>query len=88
VLLPVDDPADQEIPEMGQVTFTSPDGDLVEIDTRNAAARDQYREIWQHRREVLNLMTSRLGIPLMPISTDEEIHQALTRGLARHYGRR
>jgi uncharacterized protein (DUF58 family) len=88
VLLPVDDPADREIPDMGQVSFTSPDGEIVEIDTRNEAARRQYREIWQQRREGLNLMTTRLGIPLMPIGTDEEIHQALTRGLARHYGRR
>ncbi len=88
VLLPVDDPADREIPEMGQVTFTSPDGELVEIDTRNQQARQQYRDIWERRRETLSLVTTRLGIPLMPIGTQEEIHTALSQGLARNFGRR
>ncbi len=88
VMLPVDDPADREIPDMGQVTFTSPDSEIVEIDTRDVKARNHYRNVWERRREVLNLMTNRLGIPLMPLSTDEEIHQALTNGLARHFGRR
>jgi uncharacterized protein (DUF58 family) len=88
VLLPVDDPAEREIPDMGQVTFAGPDGDTVEIDTRDKKAREDYRQVWEKRREGLKLMSSRLGITLIPISTDEEIHSALTNGLARHYGRR
>jgi uncharacterized protein (DUF58 family) len=87
VLIPVDDPANREIPEMGRVNFTSPDGDLVEIDTNNRQAREHYRSIWEKRREVLKLMTSRLGIPLMPVGTQEDIHKALARGLARNFGR-
>jgi len=88
ILLPVDDPADWEIPDMGRITFASPDGELVEIDTQDAVARQRYRETWQQRRKGLKLMTSRLGIPLMPVVTQEDIHQSLTANLARHFGRR
>ena len=88
VLLPVHDPAEREIPDMGQVTFAGPNGEMLDIDTRDAKARDHYRQVWEKRREVLKLMTNRLGIPLMPISTHEEIHSALTNGLARHFWRR
>ncbi len=88
VLVPVDDPADREIPDMGQVTFTSPDGQIVEIDTSNEQARRRYLETWEHRRTILSLMTSRLGIPLVPVPTNVDIHHALAQGLARHFWRR
>jgi uncharacterized protein (DUF58 family) len=88
VLLPVDDPADLTLPEMGRVTFVGPDGKSMEIDTGNRQARERYSRAWQERRQRLSGLTSRLGIPLMPINTNEEIHLALTRGLARHFRRR
>ncbi|MGD8207263.1 MAG: DUF58 domain-containing protein, partial [Thiohalocapsa sp.] len=53
VLLPVDDPADWEIPTMGPMTFTGSDGALIEIDTDDIAARRAYQAAWQRRREIL-----------------------------------
>jgi uncharacterized protein (DUF58 family) len=88
VLLPVDDPADRELPEMGRVTFVGPDGQAMEIDTANRQARERYTREWQARRQRLQGVCNRLGIPLMPVATNEEIHLALTHGLARHFGRR
>ncbi|MCU7845460.1 MAG: DUF58 domain-containing protein [Candidatus Thiodiazotropha sp. (ex Monitilora ramsayi)] len=88
VLVPVDDPADQTLPEMGRVTFVGPDGEAMEIDTDNRQARESYTLAWRERRKLLTGLSSRLGIPLMPVSTNEEIHMALTHGLARHFGRR
>ena len=88
VLLPVDDPADQTLPEMGRVTFVGPDGEAMEIDTENRQARENYTQAWHERRKLLTGLCNRLGIPLMPVSTNEEIHMALTHGLARHFGRR
>ncbi|MGD8908809.1 MAG: DUF58 domain-containing protein [Chromatiales bacterium] len=88
VLLPVDDPAERELPEMGRVTFIGPDGLAMEIDTANRQARERYTQQWQERRQRLQGVCNRLGVPLMPIATHEEIHLALTRGLARHFGRR
>jgi hypothetical protein len=80
VLLPVDDPADWEIPAMGSVTFTGSDGTLIEIDTDDTAAR-AYRAAWERRRETLKAVANRLNIILMPIRTDQEIHLSLIHSL-------
>jgi uncharacterized protein (DUF58 family) len=80
-LIPVDDPADWEIPSMGVTTFTGTDGELVEIDTDDPYARLVYRETWEERREMLRAMACRLNIILMPVRTDEEIHLTLIRNL-------
>jgi uncharacterized protein (DUF58 family) len=87
VLLPVDDLADRELPDMGRVTFVGPDGNAIEIDTRDQEARERYTHTWHKHRQELTSLANRLGIPLMPITTNEEIHLTLTRGLAQHFGR-
>jgi hypothetical protein len=81
VLLPVDDPADWEIPTMGPMTFTGSDGALIEIDTDDIAARRAYQAAWQRRREILTTIAHGLGIVLMPIRTDREIHLSLIHSL-------
>ncbi|MEJ2693292.1 MAG: DUF58 domain-containing protein [Candidatus Thiodiazotropha sp.] len=88
VLLPVDDPADRQLPDMGRVTFVGPDGQAVEIDTSNEQARTRYGQEWEERRRRLRALCNRMAIPLMPVATNEEIHLALTHGLARHFGRK
>lgn len=80
-LIPVDDPADWEIPSMGVTTFTGTDGTLVEIDTDDPQARLDYRETWEERREMLQAMAFRLNITLLPVRTDEEIHLTLIHNL-------
>ncbi|MEW7988658.1 MAG: DUF58 domain-containing protein [Candidatus Thiodiazotropha sp.] len=87
VLLPVDDPADRGLPEMGRVTFVGPDGNAMEIDTGDRQARERYNEAWGKRRRLLQHLSNALGIPLMPIATNEEIHLALSHGLMKHFGR-
>ncbi|HIP52532.1 MAG TPA: DUF58 domain-containing protein [Chromatiales bacterium] len=84
VVLPVDDPADRALPDMGRVTFTSPAGELVEIDTDDSAARAAYTEAWTERRTALENICNRLGIVLLPLSTEEEIHITLTQNLQHH----
>ncbi len=81
VVLPVDDPADWDIPAMGTVTFTATDGTLVEIDTDDAAAARAYRDAWQQRRDTLKAIANRLNVILMPIRTDQEIHLSLIHSL-------
>lgn len=80
-LLPVDDPADWEIPAMGVTTFTGTDGTLIEIDTDDPTARLLYRDTWNERRTMLKSMAYRLNIILLPVRTDEEIHLTLIRSL-------
>ncbi|WP_295587196.1 DUF58 domain-containing protein [uncultured Lamprocystis sp.] len=81
VLIPVDDPADREIPAMGVVTFTGTDGRLIEIDTADTQAQRAFRRAWEERRDLLQAIAHRLHIILLPVRTDEEIHLTLIRAL-------
>jgi uncharacterized protein (DUF58 family) len=80
-LLPVDDPADWSIPAMGQVLFRGPDGRLLELDTDDERGRERYQSAWEGRRRVLKEVASRLGIALIPLRTDRDVHEALLEGL-------
>ncbi len=83
VLLPVDDPADWDIPAIGRVLFTTPDGRVMELDTDSAVGRQHYRERWERERQELKDMAHRQGIALIPLRTNEEVHMALMNGLRR-----
>lgn len=87
-LLPVDDPADRELPAIGPVIFSNAAGELLEVDTDNEAGRAAFREDWEQRREELRQLSFRLGIGLLPVSTDEDVHRSLIRGLQNFAGRR
>ncbi len=87
VLLPVDDPADWELPAMGPVIFSNAAGELLEVDTDNEAGRQAFRDDWEQRREELQQLVYRLGLGMIPISTTDEIHRTLVEGL-RHYADR
>jgi len=83
VLIPVDDPADRDIPSIGRVLFRSSEGELLEVDTDDLNSRETYAKHWQTRRDRLQQLTNRLGIALIPIQTDEDVHRSLMIGLAR-----
>jgi len=87
VLIPVDDVADWEIPPMGKVVFASPSGARLELDTDSAEGRRRYREAWEQRRDKLRRISTRLGVDLLPIVTNQDVHRTLAEGLrwrARH----
>jgi uncharacterized protein (DUF58 family) len=90
VILPIDDPADHEIPDMGRVIFTAADGQRLELDSSSSEGRQAYRAHWETRRAHLSLMCKRLGIDLLPLRTDEDVHTSLSNGLRRRiqHGRR
>ncbi|NNJ93301.1 MAG: DUF58 domain-containing protein [Halobacteria archaeon] len=88
VLLPVDDPADHELPAMGPVIFSNAAGELLEVDTDNEAGRQAFREDWEQRREELQQLTYRLGLGMIPVSTSDEIHRTLIEGLRQYAERR
>jgi uncharacterized protein (DUF58 family) len=83
VLFPVDDPADWELPAMGRVVFTAPDGSRLEIDTDSEPGRAAYRHEWETRRAHLQVMCKRLGVDLIPLYTYEDVHRTLVAGLRR-----
>lgn len=87
MLLPVDDPADQALPDMGTVLFKTAGGARLEIDTSSAAGQQKYREQWETQRTHLQLMSKRLGIDVIPVSTNADVHSTLVSGLQRRMKR-
>ncbi len=81
VMIAIDDPADRDLPAVGRVVFSTPDGRRVEVDTDNAQGRARFKELWEQQRHQLRSITRSLGIDLMPVGTAENVHHALVRGL-------
>lgn len=84
VLIPVDDEVDKDLPAVGRVLFRAPDGQLLEIDASDPRGRDLYRSGWRERRNHLTKIASRLGITVIPIATNQDVHRCLMDGLRRH----
>jgi uncharacterized protein (DUF58 family) len=82
VLIPVDDPADREIPSVGRALFRDAEGRMVEIDTDNAKGRRTFSERWEARRANLIKLANRLGVAVIPVQTSHDVHSSLMSGLA------
>jgi len=83
VLVPVDDPADHELPDMGNILFRSADGELLSVDTADKAGREAYRHAWQQRRDQLTQLANGSGCAMIPLLTNQDVHTSLIRGLER-----
>ncbi|MGD2073933.1 MAG: DUF58 domain-containing protein [Gammaproteobacteria bacterium] len=83
VLVPIDDVADHELPDMGNVLFRAPNGELLSVDTAEAVGREAYRRQWQQRRERLMQIANNAGCALIPLLTDQDVHLSLMQGLQR-----
>ena len=81
VLIPVDDPADREIPSVGRALFRDAEGRMVEIDTDDANGRRVFTERWETRRATLVKLANRLGIAVIPVQTATDVHLSLMSGL-------
>jgi len=82
VLIPVDDPADREIPSVGRALFRDAEGRMVEIDTDDAEGQRAFRERWESRRANLIMLANRLGVAVIPVQTLDDVHHSLMSGLA------
>lgn len=83
VIVPVDDPADRELPHLGHALFRGTDGEVLDVDTEDEQGRSAYRAAWQARRLAVTQLANRLGIAMIPISTDRDVHLSLREGLQR-----
>ena len=83
VLMPVDDPADKDLPDMGPALFRDTQGQLITVDTGDATGRQAYREQWRQRRRKLHQIANSLAIAVIPIATNEDVHSSLMHGLER-----
>ena len=82
VLIPVDDPADREIPSVGRALFRDAEGRMVEIDTDDADGKRAFTERWEARRATLIKLANRLGVAVIPVQTSHDVHYSLMSGLA------
>jgi uncharacterized protein (DUF58 family) len=81
VLVPVDDPADRELADLGRIVFRTHAGERIEVDTRGERGRQHYRAAWEQRREALLTLGRRLGVTVIPVTTDGDIEHMLSQGL-------
>lgn len=68
VLLPVYDPSDSDIPNIGSIIFAN-GGQRQIIETGNNQARKRYREAWDNYKASLLQMTKKFKIPLLWLET-------------------
>ena len=82
VLVPVDDPADREIPRLGRALFRDAAGQMVAIDTDDPEGRRTFTQRWEARRASLLMLANRLGVAVIPVPTAADVHHTLMAGLA------
>ena len=82
VLIPVDDPADREIPSVGRALFRDAEGRMVEIDTDDDEGQRAFTARWETRRANLVMLANRLGVAVIPVQTSDDVHHSLMSGLA------
>jgi uncharacterized protein (DUF58 family) len=87
-LVPVDDAADRELPDLGRVAFRTHAGTRVVVDTAGERGRRQYLAAWQRRRDALLTLARRLGVPVIPLATDGDPERVLAESLRRRTRRR
>jgi uncharacterized protein (DUF58 family) len=78
----LNDPLERQLPPPGRYRLVSQDDELA-IDTFANAARREYREAFQVRRNELEAFCQRYGVHLMPLSTEDDPVTALQTALGR-----
>jgi uncharacterized protein (DUF58 family) len=88
VAIPVIDPRERELPDIGTVTLEDAEtGEQIEVNTSRKATRDAYAHLADKRRAELEKMLRRHGIDSIELQTDSDYIPAL-RGFFRTRERR
>ena len=78
----MNDPLERELPPPGRYRLVSANDEL-EIDTFATAARRDYHNAFEQRRDELEAFCQRYGVHLMPMSTDDDPVSTLQTALRR-----
>ena len=76
LLLPVSDPLDHALPASGLLRFGEGDAQL-DVDTEDANLQHNYRDQAQARRARWQRLANKLGVPLLSLSTGQELVEQL-----------
>ncbi len=76
LLLPLSDPLDHALPAAGLLRFAER-GAQLELDTHNPDLRQAYRAQGQARADRWQRLAQKLGVPLLPLTTQTELIEQL-----------
>ncbi|MEO6527460.1 MAG: DUF58 domain-containing protein [Gemmatimonadaceae bacterium] len=78
VAVTVDDPSEQELPDVGLARFVDPEtGDTLDVDTSDPAVRAQFAAAVEEELTARRRLLRRLAIDEIPVHTDGEIVEPL-----------
>ncbi len=73
VAIPVVDPGEEDLPDVGLVTFEDPEtGEQIEINTSSRALRGAYLALEEKRKRGIEQELRKLGIDMIPLRTNED----------------
>jgi uncharacterized protein (DUF58 family) len=80
VAVTVEDPSEQELPDVGLARFVDPEtGETVDVDTSDARVREHFVRTVTEQRESRRRLLRRLAIDEVPVRTDTGIVEPLLR---------
>jgi uncharacterized protein (DUF58 family) len=82
VLISVNDPADQQIPPVGTLLFSS-GAERLTVNTLDANARAIYTDLWTANRKKLYQIGDKYKIPIIELTTQSDINRELRLSLKR-----
>jgi uncharacterized protein (DUF58 family) len=74
VLLPIDDPADQQLPPLSALPLEDASGRRVRLNAANHKLQSIYANIWKDRRTSLQRIAQSSGVPLLATPTTVELN--------------
>jgi uncharacterized protein (DUF58 family) len=78
VAIPVVDPGEEDLPDVGLVTFEDPEtGEQIEINTSSRALRGAYLALEEKRKRGIEQKLRKLGIDMIPLRTNEDYLRVL-----------
>jgi len=78
VAMPVTDPGEEQLPDIGRVTFEDAEtGEQIEIDTSSRAVRNAFAAQEDRRRQALEKLLGSRGVDMVPLATNQDYITAL-----------
>jgi uncharacterized protein (DUF58 family) len=81
VLISIDDPADRDLPAVGLVKLTTPDGSELLVNTDDLQTKLRYQQLWQQHRQQVQVLTKQWSSDFFSISTQDDVYQSLLSNL-------
>jgi uncharacterized protein (DUF58 family) len=83
IFISINDPADKTLPSIGRLGVCSPQHEKLVVNTTHTAGRAAYAEQWNTNRAHLHQVVTRFGIPLIEMTTEDDVKKELWMSLKR-----